>query len=85
MSATLLGSDSRFGHDDESSTTAAEEFAGSVSVGMTEGRGRGLFASRAMAKGDTVLIERCDQSPRYGSPPCTTTSTTPTKAQQPSF
>lgn len=44
--------------------------ASAVSVGMTEGRGRGLFASKAMAKGDTVLIERCDAPPPLApSPP----------------
>lgn len=41
---------------DESVEAAAE----AVSVGMTEGRGRGLFAARAMKAGVTVLIERCE-------------------------
>lgn len=35
------------------------ETVGSVKVGMTRGRGRGLFATRAMTKGDIVLVERC--------------------------
>lgn len=30
-----------------------------VRVGMTKGRGRGLFATRALAAGDTALVERC--------------------------
>lgn len=34
--------------------------AASVSVGMTEGRGRGLFAAAAMNEGSSILIERCD-------------------------
>lgn len=48
--------------DRESSCALARETSCDVHVGMTEGRGRGLFASRAMAEGATALIERCDPS-----------------------
>lgn len=44
--------------DEENNSDGA---AANVSVGMTEGRGRGLFASAAMKEGSTILIERCDQ------------------------
>lgn len=54
--------------DGDAAVVAAE--APAVSVGMTEGRGRGLFASKAMAEGDTVLVERCDPPPPLSpSPP----------------
>lgn len=36
-----------------------ESAAAAVSVGMTDGRGRGLFASVDMQAGATILIERC--------------------------
>lgn len=51
--------------DGDAAVLATE--APAVSVGMTEERGRGLFASKAMAKGDTVLIERCDPPPPLSS------------------
>ena len=54
--------EARPGVDRDSSCARAKETSGNVSVGMTEGRGRGLFASRAMTEGATVLIERCDPS-----------------------
>lgn len=51
-----------FYRDGESKGVGTEDATGcaAVFVGATEARGRGLFISAAGAKGDTVLMERCD-------------------------
>lgn len=53
MNETLQG-----GVSDRQSCDAAGD-AEAVRVGLTQGRGRGLFAARAMVAGDIALVERC--------------------------